>query len=165
MHLDILGRGDRSAANRSPILRGEVFMRGAASIFLLAGLHLGGPIAAAEPPDVPPGLGQLVVIDPQTRLPVRLNLARCHINVVLHPPVALVQIDQSFYNPYPRQLDGTFAFNLPDGGSVSRFAIYTAPGQVVEGEVVERSRVANIAQSNGDPLGDQATADQLGHNL
>ena len=41
-------------------------------------------------------------------------------NVVIQPPVALVQIDQSFYNPYGRQQEGTFVFNLPRGASVSR---------------------------------------------
>src|SRR6185503_12339906 len=45
------------------------------------------------------GLGQLVVQDSQSGSPVRLNIARYHANVVLEPPVALVQIDQSFYNP------------------------------------------------------------------
>jgi len=57
------------------------------------------------------GLGQLVVKDSQSDSPVRLNVARYHAHVVLQPPVALVQIDQSFYNPYNRQEEGTFLFS------------------------------------------------------
>jgi len=121
--------------------------------------------AQAEPPRKPQGLGQLVVKDPQSGAPVRLNLARYHVNVVLHPPVALVQIDQSFYNPYPQQQEGTFVFNLPDGASVSRFAMYTTPTQLVEGELIERNRAANIYQSIVNRKRDPAILEQIGANL
>ena len=121
--------------------------------------------ALSEPARKPQGLGQLVVHDPQTGSAVRLNLARYHVNVVLHPPVALVQIDQSFYNPYPRQQEGTFVFNLPEGASVSRFAMYTTPQQLVEGELIERTRAANIYQSIVNRQRDPAILEQIGGNL
>ena len=78
---------------------------------------------------------------------VRLNVARYHANVVLQPPVALVQIDQSFYNPYAAQAEGTFLFNLPRGASVSRFAMYVTPTDLIEGELIERDRANNIYSS------------------
>ena len=53
-----------------------------------------------------------------------MEIARYHVNVVLKPPVALVQIDESFYNPYSGQREGTFVFNLPRGASISRFAMF-----------------------------------------
>jgi len=118
--------------------------------------------AEASPPH---GLGQLVVQDLQSGSAVRLNLARYHVNVVLHPPVALVQIDQSFYNPYPRVQEGTFVFNLPEGASVSRFAMYTTPQQLVEGELIERTRAANIYQSIVNRQRDPAILEQIGGNL
>ncbi len=121
--------------------------------------------ALAGPPRKPQGLGQLVVNDPQSNSPVRLNLARYHVNVVLHPPVALVQIDQSFYNPYPAQQEGTFVFNLPDGASVSRFAMYTTPSQLVEGELIERERASNIYQSIVNRKRDPAILEQIGGSL
>lgn len=70
---------------------------------------------ATKSPPPSQGLGQLVITDAQSGSPIRLDVARYHVNVVLHPPVALVQIDQSFYNPYPAQQEGTFVFNLPRG--------------------------------------------------
>ncbi len=121
--------------------------------------------ALAGPARKPQGLGQLVVNDAQSDSPVRLNLARYHVNVVLHPPVALVQIDQSFYNPYPRQEEGTFIFNLPEGASVSRFAMYTTPSQLVEGELIERGRASNIYQSIVSRKRDPAILEQIGGNL
>jgi len=71
----------------------------------------------------PQGLGQLLVQDAQSGSAVRLNVSRYHVHVVLQPPVALVQIDQSFYNPLGSQQEGQFVFNLPPGASVSRFAM------------------------------------------
>lgn len=111
------------------------------------------------------GLGQLVVQDAQSASPVRLNVARYHAHVVLQPPVALVQIDQSFYNPYGRQEEGTFVFSLPLGASVSRFAMYVAPGQLVEGELVERQQAASIYQSIVTRRRDPAILEQIGDNL
>jgi hypothetical protein len=59
--------------------------------------------AWSQPPRPAQGMGQLVIQDVQSQSPVRLNVARYHVRMVLQPPVALVEIDQSFYNPYPRQ--------------------------------------------------------------
>ena len=111
------------------------------------------------------GLGQLVVKDSQSDSPVRLNVARYHAHVVLQPPVALVQIDQSFYNPYNRQEEGTFVFSLPRGASVSRFAMYVTPGQLVEGELIERQRAADVYQSIVTRRRDPAILEQIGDNL
>src|SRR4051812_5981365 len=97
--------------------------------------------AAQRTADMPPpsqGLGQLVISDAQSGSPIRLDVARYHVNVVLHPPVALVQIDQSFYNPFLAQQEGTFVFNLPRGASVSRFAMYVTDRELIEGELIER---------------------------
>ena len=111
------------------------------------------------------GLGQLLVKDAQSGTTTRLDIARYHVNVVLQPPVALVQIDQSFYNPYDRQEEGTFVFNLPRGASVSRFAMYVTPTQLVEGELIERKRARNIYQSIVSRRRDPAILEQIGDNL
>jgi hypothetical protein len=140
-------------------------MRGAFAVVIAFGLNFSNSLAAAEPARQPQGLGQLVVTDPQSGSPVRLNLARYHVNVVLHPPVALVQIDQSFYNPFNTQQEGTFVFNLPAGASVSRFAMYTTHTELVEGELIDRGRAANIYQSIVNRRRDPAILEQIGDNL
>jgi len=113
----------------------------------------------------PQGLGQLLIRDAQSDSPVRLNVARYHVHVVLQPPVALVQIDQSFYNPFPRQEEGQFVFNLPHGASVSRFAMYVTPTQLIEGELIERQRASQIYESIVRARRDPAILEQIGDNL
>ncbi len=113
----------------------------------------------------PQGLGQLVVKDSQEGTRKRLNVARYHVNVVLQPPVALVQIDQSFYNPFGRQQEGTFVFNLPPGASVSRFAMYVTHEKLVEGEVIDRDRGRQIYQTIVNRKRDPAILEQVGDSL
>ncbi|MDZ7616126.1 MAG: VIT and VWA domain-containing protein, partial [Patescibacteria group bacterium] len=94
------------------------------------------PAVNAKAP--PRGLGQLLIHDARGGAWQRLCAVRYHANVVLSAPVALVQIDQTFYNPYDGQEEGTFVLNLPLGASVCRFAMYVTPSELVEGELVER---------------------------
>ncbi len=110
------------------------------------------------------GLGQLVVRDSSGAL-CRLPIARYHAHVVLHPPVALVQIDQSFYNPLAGQAEGTFVFNLPRGASVSRFAMFVTHRQLIEGELVDRQRATTIYESIVYARRDPALLEQIGDNL
>jgi len=128
-------------------------------------LAAASPAGEAAQPAAPPGLGQLLIPDAQSDSPVRLNVARYHVHVVLQPPVALVQIDQSFYNPFDQQQEGQFVFNLPPGASVSRFAMFVTPTELIEGELVERQRAAEIYRSIVTRRRDPAILEQLGDNL
>lgn len=119
--------------------------------------------AASRPQ--PQGLGQMLIKDAQSESMVRLEVARYHVHVVLQPPVALVQIDQSFYNPHGQQEEGTFVFNLPRGASVSRFAMYVTPTELIEGELIERQQAAGIYQSIVNRRRDPAILEQIGDNL
>ncbi|HWL06889.1 MAG TPA: VIT and VWA domain-containing protein, partial [Planctomicrobium sp.] len=111
------------------------------------------------------GPGQLLVHDAQSGSVMRMDIARYHVNVVLKPPVALVQIDQSFFNPTHAQREGTFVFNLPPGASVSRFAMFVTHDQLIEGELVERQQAAGIYDSIVRRQRDPAILEQLGDNL
>ena len=85
--------------------------------------------------------------------------------MVLQPPVALVQIDQSFFNPHGRQEEGTFVFNLPPGASVSRFAMYVTHTELIEGELIERQRADEIYTSIVRRRRDPAILEQIGDSL
>ena len=110
------------------------------------------------------GLGELTVPDPQRAGRVPLDVARYHMNIVLQPPVALVQIDQSFYNRFSTQQEGTFEFQLPPGASVSRFAMYTTPTTLIEGELIEQAQAAQIYESIVNVRRDPALLEQLAGN-
>ncbi len=123
-------------------------------------------VATPDPSLQPmPGLGQLIARDPQAGNFVRLGIDRYHVNVVLQPPVALVQIDQSFLNPYNVVQEGIFVFNLPENAAVSRFAMYVTPAQLIEGELIDRARAASVYQSIVSARRDPAILEQLGSNL
>lgn len=111
------------------------------------------------------GMGQLISKDSQDGSPVRLDIARYRVNVVIQPPVALVQIDQSFYNPYHWQQEGTFVFNLPPGASVSRFAMFVTPHQLIEGELINRKEADRIYTTIVRGRRDPAILEQIGDNL
>lgn len=66
-----------------------------------------------------------------------LRLQRLSARAVVDEPLALTELAMAFENPLERTLEGTFRFILPQGASVSRFAMRV--GEVwQEGEVVER---------------------------
>ena len=108
------------------------------------------------------GPGQLVIRDARDGTWQRLPIARYHVNVVLHAPVALVQIDQTFYNPYFTQHEGVFLFNLPPDASVSRFAMYATPSELIEGQLVDRARAPDVCdsvvRSERDPIAAESVA-------
>lgn len=110
------------------------------------------------------GMGQLVVTD-STGSPYPLPVVRYHAHVLLHPPVALVQIDQTFYNPLPSQAEGTFLFNLPHGASVSRFAMFVTPATLMEGELVDRHRASDVYERIVYQRWDPGILEQVGANL
>ncbi len=106
-------------------------------------------------------IAQLTANDPTTGLRQRLHVAQYHINVVIDPPVALVQIDQSFYSPFDQQSEGTFVFDLPDGASVSRFAMFTAPDRLIEGELIGKPQARQIYDSIVHARRDPAILEQI----
>lgn len=111
------------------------------------------------------GVGQLIVRDTITNAWSRLEIARYHVNVVIQAPVALVQVDQSFFNPRGSQSEGTYVFNLPPGASVSRFAMYVTDDQLIEGELLDRTKAARVYDSIVNRRRDPAILEQIGDNL
>jgi hypothetical protein len=72
-----------------------------------------------------------------------LRLLRLTARAVVEEPLALTELAMAFENPADRILEGTFRFTLPQGASVSRFAMRIGEAWQ-EGEVVER-KAARLA--------------------
>ena len=68
-----------------------------------------------------------------------LTLARLSARAVLVGPLAFTELRFVFANPEPRVLEGTFAATLPQGASVSRFAMRIGEAWQ-EGEVLEKQQ-------------------------
>jgi TonB family protein len=75
-----------------------------------------------------------------------LILSAMRSNTVIEGPLALTELTLSFQNPEDRTLEGRFAITLPEGASVSRFAMEIG-GQWQEGEVVEKQRARTSYES------------------
>jgi hypothetical protein len=66
-----------------------------------------------------------------------LKLVDMKVRAALEDPLALTEMHLTFENPAARQLEGTFRITLPQGASLSRFAMKVG-SQWQEGEVVEK---------------------------
>ncbi len=89
--------------------------------------------------------GELVAVDPWGQ-PVRLELRRYHIDVVIENGIARTTIDQTFFNHLNWQIEGTFYFPLPPDASLSRLAMYVN-GVLNEGGMVERQYGRQVYES------------------
>ncbi len=65
------------------------------------------------------------------------------VNVTIREQVAQTSVEQVFHNSTPRSLEATFIFPLPEGASLSEFAIMINVKRVA-GELVEKEEAAMI---------------------
>ena len=84
----------------------------------------------------------LIALDPWGQQ-TRLSLRKYNVDVHIEDGIARTTIDQTFFNHYPWNTEGTFYFPLPPDASVSRLAMYVN-GQLNEGGMVERGRGQEI---------------------
>ena len=98
-------------------------------------------------------LSGLVAIDPSGQ-ESRLELREYTLDVYIEDGVARTTIDQTFFNHYHSNTEGTFFFPLPPGAAVSRMAMYVF-GKRNEAGMVERKRgqqiYNDIKYANRDP--------------
>ncbi len=88
------------------------------------------------------GENGLIALDPWGQ-ESRLTLRKYQVDVHIEDGIARTTIDQTFFNHYPWNTEGTFYFPLPPDASVSRLAMYVF-GQLNEGGMVERGRGQQI---------------------
>jgi len=89
------------------------------------------------------GTGRLMLRDASGHEADALEVSELRVRAHIQGPVALTEIEETFYNPTDRRAEGTFYFPLPAGASICRFAMYI-DDQLVEGELVERVRARQI---------------------
>ena len=93
---------------------------------------------------IAPGSGEIYAIDhggmkgsPAERLQIKSQSVRA----VIRDGLAETEVDQTFFNPAPRNVEGWYWFTIPADASVTSFAVET-DGQLVEGELIERRDAA-----------------------
>ena len=105
----------------------------------------------------------LLAVDPQGQ-ETRLSLRKYVVDVFIENGVARTTIDQTFFNHYHSNTEGTFYFPLPPGAAVSRLAMYVN-GVRNEGGMVERHRGQEIYNDIKYENRDPALLEQLEGNL
>jgi len=99
--------------------------------------------------EMPPAITPVSIADAErlasAEIPIRLTasdgtglrLQSMRAQAVVEDPLALTELHLTFENPEARVLEGTFRITLPQGASLSRFAM-KVNGMWQEGEVVEK---------------------------
>ncbi len=90
------------------------------------------------------GSGALFAVDreaPAGAPALPLSVQRQTVKVALADALAETLVDQRFFNPSNRAVEGWYWFTIPEGANLVGFALETN-GQLVEGEIVERHDAA-----------------------
>lgn len=128
--------------------------------------HLFSFSRAAEPPaldGVPRRKGTLVARDPRWSTEEPLDLRSFDVDVHVEDGFAATTIDQTYFNPRMRQLEGTYAFPVPQGAAISRLAMYV-DGNLMEGAIVERNRGRDIYEGIVEARRDPALLEWMSGN-
>jgi Ca-activated chloride channel homolog len=81
----------------------------------------------------------------------KLEISRQAVRVELREGLSQTEVDQTFFNPGERAVEGWYWFSVPERASVTGFAVET-DGVLVEGEFIERKEAAaqyEAAKSSG----------------
>src|SRR5436190_7332627 len=95
-----------------------------------------------------------------TPLEIRSVKATAKIN----DQVAQTQIEQDFYNPNPRQLEGTFLLPLPKGAHLEKFKM-EVNGTMIEAELLKADKAKGIYEEIVRKAKDPALLEYVGREL
>lgn len=87
-----------------------------------------------------------------------------HVDAEITDNIGVTKIDQVFYNPNARQLEGTYIFPLADDVSISKFSMYM-DGKEVRGELLDHDKAAEIYQDIVNRKKDPALLEYVGSRM
>ncbi len=107
-----------------------------------------------------------IIIPPQPRQPrgrryIPLSIKYHHVDVDIDNQVATTKVDQVFINENDRDLEGIYIFPIPEGASISEFAMYV-DGERVESEILERKKARKIYEDIVRRMKDPALLEYMG---
>jgi Ca-activated chloride channel family protein len=119
------------------------------------------------PPDRPP---HYPVPPPNFRLPrpihrfTPLEIRSVKTTAKIKDQVAQTKIEQEFYNPNPRQLEGTFILPLPKGAHLDKFRM-EVNGKMTEAELLTAEKAKGIYEEIVRKAKDPALLEYVGRDL
>src|SRR5437762_11900106 len=93
-----------------------------------------------------------------------LEVASVQANIKIKDQIAVTSVDQEFYNPNPRQLEGTFLFPVPKGAHIDKFTMEIG-GKQVEAELLTADKARNIYEEIVRRQRDPALLEYVGRDL
>jgi Ca-activated chloride channel family protein len=93
-----------------------------------------------------------------------LSVKYHHVKVEIVNQVAKTSIDQVFINHFDRDIEGTYIFPVPEGASVSDFAMYLG-SQRVAGEMLDSREARRIYEDIVRRMRDPGLLEYMGRNL
>ena len=96
-----------------------------------------GPNWGPPPPVMPPR------VMPPHPVFAPLEVTYHKVNVRITDQVEVTTVDQEFYNPNPRQLEGTFLFPVPKGAQLDKFTMEIG-GKPVSAELLNAEKARKI---------------------
>jgi Ca-activated chloride channel homolog len=93
-----------------------------------------------------------------------LSVKYHHVKVEIVDQVARTSIDQVFVNHFGRDIEGTYIFPVPEGASVSDFAMFIG-SERVKGEILDSREARRIYEDIVRRLRDPGLLEYMGRNL
>ena len=100
---------------------------------------------------------------PGTPIPP-LSVKYHHVKVEIVNQVAKTSVDQVFINHFDRDIEGTYIFPVPEGASVSDFAMYVG-NQRIKGEILDGREARRIYEDIVRRMRDPGLLEYIGRNL
>ena len=128
-------------------------------IFLIAALLLTAIIQTQA---------RIVIAPPPKPVPVpyphHLSIKDYDVKVKITGQLATTTVEQVYQNSFPRMLEGTYLFPIPEGASISKFYLYVN-GEEVPGEVLEANEARRIYEGIVRQMNDPALLEFAGCGL
>jgi Ca-activated chloride channel homolog len=93
-----------------------------------------------------------------------LSVKYHHVTVEIVNQVARTSVDQVFINHFGRDIEGTYIFPVPEGASVSDFAMYIG-NERVKGEILDSREARRIYEDIVRRMRDPGLLEYMGRNL
>ncbi len=93
-----------------------------------------------------------------------LSVKYHHVKVEIVNQVARTSVDQVFVNHFGRDIEGTYIFPVPEGASVSDFAMYVG-NERVKGEILDSREARRIYEDIVRRMRDPGLLEYMGRNL
>lgn len=93
-----------------------------------------------------------------------LEVVYHHVDVKIRDQVATTSVDQEFYNPNDRQLEGTYIFPVPKGAQIDKFSMEVA-GKQVQAELLPADKARQLYEDIVRKHRDPALLEYLGRDL